>query len=142
MKNIKRHGLFLIVVVLIACAPSSFVRQAPGWKNIEIREGLSYDDAWAKIVDVITAKYDIEIIDKASGYIRTAWQLGIVKGTRADRYRGRITIKVIQKENILKVKTEAHWFSPQGGWIEGQDSSFTRDVYSALMGTVGRGVTE
>ncbi|MCH9002520.1 MAG: hypothetical protein IIC02_08085 [Planctomycetes bacterium] len=133
--------LFLLTT---GCAPRTFVRSAPGWKVIEFREGLvnNYDEAWQKTVDTIARNWDIEVLDKDSGYLRTAWLHGIV-GASYERYRGRLTIKYPRVKNAdkLEVKTDAQWLATQPlGWVSGFDSTFQRDVYSALSGRLGRTV--
>lgn len=134
----------LMIAALTGCAPRSFVRSAPGWKVIELRDGLknNYDDAWQRTVDTIARNWDIEILDKDSGYLRTAWLHGIV-GASYERYRGRLTIKYPEVKNPdkMEVKTDAQWLAKRPlGWISGFDSTFQRDVYSALSGRLGRTV--
>jgi uncharacterized protein YfaQ (DUF2300 family) len=132
------------VLLTVGCAPRTFVRSAPGWKVIELRPGLenNYDDAWQTSVDTVARDWDIEIMDKASGYLRTAWTYGISGGSY-ERYRGRITVKYpnVKAPEKAEVKTEAQWLrdSPLG-WITGFDTSFQRDVYAALSGRLGRTV--
>jgi len=133
-----------MIVALTGCAPRSFVRSAPGWKVIELRDGLknNYDDAWQRTVDTIARNWDIEILDKDSGYLRTAWLHGIV-GASYERYRGRLTIKYpeVKSPDKMEVKTDAQWLATRPlGWIGGFDSTFQRDVYSALSGRLGRTV--
>ena len=130
--------------VVCGCAPRSFIRSSPGWKVIELREGLkdNYDDAWQRTVDTVARNWDIEILDKESGYLRTAWLHGIV-GAAYESYRGRITIKYpdVRTPDKLEVKTDAQWLERRPlGWITGFDSTFQRDVYSALSGRLGRTV--
>ena len=135
------------VLFTTGCAPSTFVRSAPGWKTIEFRPGLvnNYDEAWQKTVDTIARTWDIEILDKDSGYLRTAWLYGISGGPMV-RYRGRITVKYpeIKMPEKVEVKTSAEWW--QSGnvyaqrWVKGFDSSFQRDVFTELAGRLGRTV--
>ncbi len=134
----------LMIAALTGCAPRSFVRSTPGWKVIELRDGLNnnYDDAWQRTVDTIARNWDIEILDKDSGYLRTAWLHGIV-GASYERYRGRLTIKYpkVKSPDKLEVKTDAQWLAARPlGWVSGFDSTFQRDVYSALSGRLGRTV--
>jgi hypothetical protein len=65
----------LVAIITTGCAPNTFVRQSPGWKTIEFHSGLvnNYDEAWQMTVDTIARSWDIEILDKGSGYLRTAW---------------------------------------------------------------------
>ena len=134
----------LMIAALTGCAPRSFVRSTPGWKVIELRDGLNnnYDDAWQRTVDTIARNWDIEILDKDSGYLRTAWLHGIV-GASYERYRGRLTVKYpdVKGPSKVEVKTDAQWLATRPlGWISGFDSTFQRDVYSALAGRLGRTV--
>jgi hypothetical protein len=138
--------IILVAAALLvcgACAPSSFVRSSPGWKVIEVREGLSNDcnKVWQTTVDTVARNWDIEMMDKESGYLRTAWTYGISGGIY-NRYRGRLTVKFAAGQcNKLEVKTEAQLLADYyGNWIEGFDTSFERDVYSALSGRLGRTV--
>lgn len=126
------------------CAPKSFVRSAPGWKVIELRDGLDgkYDEAWQTTVDTVARDWDIEIMDKSSGYLRTAWVHGI-SGGDYERYRARITVKYprTDKPEKAEVKTEAQWLQDRPmGWVTGFDMTFQRDVYAALSGRLGRTV--
>ena len=136
-----------LVLLTTGCAPKSFVRSAPGWKTIELRPGLvnNYDDAWQKTVDSIARSWDIEILDKDSGYLRTAWVYGISDGPQI-KYRGRITVKYpeIKMPEKVEVKTSAEWWA-RGSlyapiWVKGFDSSFQRDVFSDMSGRLGRTV--
>lgn len=136
--------LAIAPIGLTGCAPKSFVRSAPGWKVIELRNGLrdSYSDAWQTTVDTVARNWDIEILDKDSGYLRTAWMHGISGGSY-ERYRGRLTIKYpeVQHPEKLEVKTDAQWLNDRPmGWVSGFDTAFQRDVYSALSGRLGRTV--
>jgi len=129
------------------CAPKTFVRSAPGWKMIELNDALvnNYDEAWQKSVDTIARNWDIEILDKDSGYLRTAWVYGISGGPQL-RYRGRITLKYpeIKTPTKTEVKTAAEWWASGNlyapVWVQGFDSAFQRDVYSELGGRLGRTV--
>ena len=94
------------------------------------------------MVDTVARDWDIEVLDRASGYLRTAWLHGIAGGSY-ERYRGRITVKFPQVVDVskLEVKTEAQWLKSRPfGWITGFDSTFQRDVYAALSGRLGRTV--
>ncbi len=136
-----------LVLLTTGCAPRTFVRSAPGWKTIEFRPGLvnNYDEAWQKTVDSIARNWDIEILDKDSGYLRTAWVYGISDGPQI-KYRGRITVKYpeIKMPEKVEVKTSAEWWAYGGPyapiWVKGFDSSFQRDVFTELSGRLGRTV--
>lgn len=139
----------LMSISLVGCMePNTFVKgQASGWKAIEFNDQTkgNYDVAWQKTVDTIAKNYDIEMMDKQSGYLRTGWTYGI-SGGEMNRYRGRITVKfpTIDKPDKLELKTEAEWLSDMyygGMWVPGWDQSFQRDAYNALSGRLGRTVS-
>ena len=145
----KRHLLIGVALVCLACAgagcaPNTFVRgQSSGWKSIELNPTVKgkYDLAWQKTVDTIARDYDIEIMDKDSGYLRTGWTYGIAGGSFT-RYRGRLTVKfpAVKDPGQLDVKTDAQWLLDNSYWIQGFDRSFNRDVFTALSGRLGRTV--
>lgn len=143
--------LFVFAISVAGCAPATFVRQPAGWKTIELRPEMqnSYKDAWQVAVDSIAREWDIEILDKESGYLRTAWKYGIAgtTGTQIARYRGRISLKfsTVRAENPEKaeIKTEASWYDPSYYlWIPGYDTTMQRDVYEVLSGRLGRTVPQ
>lgn len=136
------------LVFVVGCAPASFVRQPAGWKTIELRNDMqeSYTKAWQVAVDTITRQWDIEILDKDSGYLRTAWKFGI-SGTTGAGYRGRISLKfaTVEEGNPKKIelKTDASWLDTYNNlWIAGYDSALQRDVYEVLSARLGRTVPE
>lgn len=140
------HVVTPLVLGLLAsgCAPKTFVRSSPGWKVIELRPGLlkNYDEAWQTTVDTVARDWDIEILDKQSGYLRTAWLYGI-SGGPYERYRGRLTVKFpqVKEPEKAELKTEAQWLEDRPlGWVSGFDSAFQRDVFTALSGRLGRTV--
>lgn len=145
MQATRLTCLVAVLLMGVGCAPKSFVRSAPGWKAIELHDGLKgkYDEAWQKTVDTVAREWDIELLDKDSGYLRTAWLHGI-SGGNYQRYRGRLTIKFpeIKDPTTVEVRTQAQWLVNINRlvWINGFDTSHQRDVYTALGGRLGRTV--
>jgi len=143
----KRLATAVLVVFATGCSmtPKTFVRSAPGWKTVELHDALkqNYDEAWQKTVDTVARSWDIEILDKGSGYLRTAWQYGI-SGGNPQYYRGRLTVKFAEIKNPdkVEVRTQAQWLQYRQSltWVDGFDTAFERDVYTALAGRVGRTV--
>jgi len=135
----------LLLIPACSSMPKTFVRSAPGWKAVALHDQLSndYDTAWQKVVDTVARTWDIEIMDKQSGYLRTSWQYGI-SGARPQVYRGRLTIKFsdIKQPTTVELRTHAQWLQNRQSlyWVDGFDTDFERDVYTALAGRVGRTV--
>jgi hypothetical protein len=113
------------------------------WKSIEVREGMTKDVVWRVMVDSLSQNFDLEVLEKDSGYARTSWKYtymvkDMVKGQVSERYRNRIIVKTIGEDwKTVQVKCEAHWLGKHG-WIMGYDSRLLEDVYGDLQGRIGR----
>ncbi len=136
-------ALLLAVLLLGACAPTTFVRtMEPNWNTVEIRKGLSGDDAWDAVVDLAARRFDIEVLSKEDGYLRTGWSYSWT-GKLNNYYKVRAVVKFSPNKDQVEIKTEAHYFS-QGvlgigqGWQMGTDERLTSTMRTDVMGKVGR----
>jgi hypothetical protein len=135
--------LSLISLVIISCAPKTFIRTMdPGWNAVEVREDLTFDVAWKSIVDLIARKFDIEVISKEDGYFRTGW-LYTWTGKLDEYYKVRAIIKFKPDKRVVEIKSEAQHFAPGflgigRGWEMGTDELLTTTLRSDIMGKVGR----
>ena len=129
----------ICVAVLSACAPKTFVRvMEPTWTSIELRTGVQYEDAWKESVDVLAKKFELEVIPKDGGYIRTAWIHTWWKaGVLTENYRVRAIIKFTPDRRQVDVKTEAHYLEG-GSWVLGTDTRLLQTVKTDIMGVIGR----
>ena len=144
MKTKILSCIAICILICFACnqPPETFLKtyDEPGvWKSIEVREGLTKEDAWKTVVDAIAQKFDLEVLDKESGYLRTSWKFSyIIQGKVSDKYRSRIIIKFQSGEaKLIQVKSEANWLETDG-WILGYDTRLLEDVYGDLHGRIGR----
>ena len=94
---------------------------------------------WTTTVDAMARSFDLEVMDKPSGYIRTTWKFTFINsGEVIDRYRARIVVKFQGTDwTTLEVKSEANWLSERG-WEVGYDSRLLEDVFGDLQGRIGR----
>ena len=130
-----------LVLVFVGCAsmfvPKSFIRtMEPTWASIEIREDIDYDRAWAMVVDLLARRFDLAVIEKDTGYVRTAW-LYTWTGKMKENYRVRVTAKFGADKIKVDVKSEAHFGGP-GKWVIGTDTRLLSTLKSDIMGSVGR----
>ena len=144
-----RRSITLLVVaclvILIGCAmpPKTFRKtyDEPGiWKVVDVRQGLEKDVVWRMLVDTLSQKYDLEVLEKNSGYLRTSWKYTQVSrfGTVSDRYRSRIVVKLLGTDwGKVQIKCESNWLSDRG-WLMGYDSRLLEDVFGDIQGKVGR----
>lgn len=118
---------------LAGCAPATFVETMnPNWASVEIRKNLEYDSAWEKVVDTLTRRFDLEVVTKESGYIRTGW-LYTWTGKLDSAYKVRVTVKFNQNRNKVDIKSEAIYKSYMG-----TDTLLVRTMKSDIMGAVAR----
>jgi len=136
----KKIILILITTIgLVSCGSSSFVRTSNvPWSTIELRDGLSYDKAWNETIDVIAARFEMDMISKDGGYARTGWTYTWnTKGNYTKKYRNRVIMKFSPDRAKIQVKTDAQ-FSKLGKWQNGFDSRLLQTIKQDIMGAVGR----
>jgi hypothetical protein len=126
--------LFLVAGCM---APRTFVKtMEPSWASIEIRTDVPYDQAWEAVVDTLVKRFDIEIISRQDGYIRTTW-LYTWTGRVMENYRVRVTAKFSPDHTKVEVKSEAE-YGGQGLWVMGYDTRLLETIKTDVMGTIGR----
>ncbi len=137
--------LVLLSIVAIAglavggckSAPTSFVRVSePGWSTVEIAPGMTYDEVWESVVDILAKKFDMEMLNKESGYIRTSW-IYTWTGTRTESYRVRATVKFTPKREQVQVRSEAE-YGTEGERIMGTDDRLLTTLKTDIAGVVAR----
>ena len=79
MKRILSFAFTLVITLsVVSCGmlkPASFQRALDGgeWSSIMVRDGLSYDKAFGEVMDVIGRRFELDMISKDGGYLRTNW---------------------------------------------------------------------
>lgn len=134
MRKVLLPFLFFPLLFLSGCsAPETFIRtMEPTWATIEIRDGVQYESAWKTVLDLLIRRFDIEVSDKESGYIRTGW-LYTWTGQYTEVYRVRVTIKFNKDQNSVDVKSEAYFRE-----FVGYDTRLLQTIKTDIMGTIGR----
>ena len=131
----------VIFITFIGCSstPESFIKAyEPSWTSIEIRENLNFESAWSQVVDVLAKKFELEMISKDGGYIRTSWIYTWWKiGQRTENYRVRAIVKFSANGKNVDIKTEANYLDDDQ-WIVGFDDRLLETVKTDIMGLVGR----
>lgn len=130
----------MIGLMLSGCGagkPKTFTKTLSGeWSTFEIREGVSYDRAWDIALSSLVKEFDLEMAQKADGYIRTAW-LYSWSGKYQPSYRVRVTAKFNDARTTLSIKPEAQFLQGEM-WLMGTDSRLVSTLKTDLMGTMGR----
>ncbi|SFS35133.1 hypothetical protein [Lutibacter maritimus] len=75
--------------------------------TIVVNPDVSEDDAWKLLSSIVTTEFDVlEVIDKETGYMRTAWQ---VEGFSGSTIRTRIIVKLGDSnplKYVMKISSE------------------------------------
>lgn len=137
----KRNCLLialLALVLLAGCAPKTFVKTLePTWATVELREDITYNEAWNTVVDTLVKDFDMEVLSKRDGYVRTNW-LYTWTGKVRESYRVRVTCKFSPDHEKLEMKSEAEYRNHLTGWTRGYDTRLLSTLKSDIMGKIGR----
>lgn len=117
--------------------PVTFVQTLEhSWATIEIVENMEYEKAWSAVVDLLVRRFDLEVLSKENGYLRTTWLYSWMGELRED-YRVRVTIKFSFDKSKVEIKSEAN-YQRASGWVIGSDTALLQTLKSDIMGTIGR----
>lgn len=90
--------------------------------NIEVNAAKTEDEAWKIMSQIVTGAFDIlEIADKETGYIRTAWS---VKTFKSNTIRTRVIVKLGDTKPLKYVVKIVSEQSGKGGTSVKEDDSF------------------
>ncbi len=135
----KIIAMFFAASIMSACAfaPSTFVRNQPGWSVIELADGVSKDSAWGKVADALKER-DLEFdkIDKDAGYMRTAWNYRL-SNKNNQTYATRVIVDFPTNGKTIKVKTQAQFLN-DGRWEEGFDVNYQSTFKEEIASVIGR----
>jgi|TARA_B110000240_G_scaffold98015_1_gene110964 hypothetical protein len=140
MKKIKLNiTLLLIAFILFSCGPTNFIKTSDvTWSNIELRDNITFDQAWNETIDVIAGRFEMEMISKDGAYARTGWIYTFnTKGSYTKNYRNRVIVKFSPDRTKVQIKAEAQKGS-NGNWVNGFDSNLLKAIKGDIMGVVGR----
>lgn len=145
MKKILLAAIGFVALLLSSCGavkPSGFVKATDGgtWTSILIREDLTYDKAFAEVLDVIASRFEMDMISKDGGYGRTNWIYTWNKsGKYTEKYRTRVIFKFSADRTKVNIKTEAE-FGGDPNWVKGYDTRLLSTMKQDIGGVVGRTV--
>ena len=94
-------------------SPASFVRstaEAPAMRNIEMREGLTHQQAMRMLGDALAQRYVVDVVDPRAGFVMTTWQASLSRDGVPDlRYRTRFVARFVDDWRALQLHSEARW---------------------------------
>lgn len=108
-----------------------------GWVLIELRDGISYENAWQDAVDIVAKQFELEMVSADAGYARTSWTTWRFDSANRPDYRVRVILKFAPRRDSLSIKTDAN-FRRGDRWVVGSDTALLETLKTDIMGVVGR----
>jgi hypothetical protein len=146
LTGIMKRIIFLVmltgtVMMFNSCRvrlPKTFVQATDGgsWTQIVLKDGQDYDRIFAEVLDIVSRRFEMEIISKESGYARTQWTY-TWNNKGKYQYRMRVTFKFSIDRKTLELKTDAEYGNGDR-WIRGFDGELNRTIKQDIMAIVGR----
>jgi LEA14-like dessication related protein len=131
MKQMK-WGARLIMgtaLLLLGCASVEAV-----WKTLPEVKQTSYENAWSVVVGCVSEKFDLEVTDSGSGYLRSAWKVN-KDFLGQNQERTRITVRIESREPLkIKLKAERQTFSSwTHDWVDaGNNEKIEKQILEEL----------
>lgn len=128
-------------VVLLGCgtgAPDSFMRMTKQyWEVVDIKPSIKYDDAWERVIYIITKKFELEMISKEDGYVRSAFGPSyFTEDMQNDKYQVRIVAKFTPDKKKLEFKIESRIWDGKI-WLNGSDVRVAANMRKDFLNSLG-----
>lgn len=128
-------GLFVMIALGCASVKDWHKGQAE-WMRVQIHENFDFTKAFATALDLLTEKYEMEMINKDGGYARSAWNYYRKSGGGVDqKARVRVTLKFNHDRTQLSVKTEVQRLI-KGEWVDGYSDVLGRQTRDDIQGVL------
>lgn len=128
-------GMFVMIALGCASVKGWHKGQAE-WMRVQIHENFDYNKAFSTALDLLTEKYEMEMINKDGGYARSAWNYyRKSNGLTDDKARVRVTLKFNHDRTQLSVKTEVQRLI-KGDWIDGYSDVLGRQTRDDIQGVL------
>ncbi len=140
MRNGLNLAIVTLFVLIIGCgtgAPDSFMQMNKQyWEVMTIKQGIGYEDAWQRVIYIITKKFELEMISKEDGYVRSAFGPSYFsEDLLNDKYQIRIVAKFTPDKKRLEFKIESRIWDGKM-WRNGSDvrvaANMRRDFRNSL----------
>ncbi len=112
--KIRMFQSFILTLILMfaGCglgAPESFMQMnRQYWESMDIKSTIKYDDAWQRVIYIITKKFELEMISKEDGYVRSSYgQSYFSEDIQNERYQIRIVAKFTPDRKKFEFKIES-----------------------------------
>lgn len=128
-------GMFVMIALGCASVKGWHKGQAE-WMRVQIHENFDYNKAFSTALDLLTEKYEMEMINKDGGYARSAWNYyRKSNGVTDNKSRVRVTMKFNHDRTQLSVKTEVQRLI-KGDWVDGYSDVLGRQTRDDIQGVL------
>ena len=137
-KKMKKLMMLVIsAIILTSCGSSkSWHKGQAEWMRVQIHENFDYNKAFSTALDLLSEKYEMEMINKDGGYARTAPNYYRKSGGGIiEKLRVRVTLKFNHDRTQLSVKTDVQK-RKKGDWIDGYNDKLGRQIRDDLQGVL------
>jgi len=136
-RSLAASLVMVAAALLMGCGgPPNFVKTPEvQWTKVPVRPDVAYDRAWDSVVGLLVKHFDMEVLSKQDGYMRTSWFYRWT-GELTEDYRVRVIVKFSGDRSTCEVKAEAEEGGP-GDWVMGTDSRLLQEIQGAIRGTIG-----
>lgn len=130
--------LAFVAILLTGCASTkSWHKGQAEWMRVQIHENFDYNKAFSTALDLLSEKYEMEMINKDGGYARTAWNYYKKSNGRVDKnLRVRVTLKFNHDRTQCSIKTDVQKLKKHDEWIDGYDTKLGRQVRDDIQGVL------
>ncbi len=138
----KKYCYFLVcmtLTLLSSCGSSNFIKGEAGKTSVQIADRITYEAAFDDVVSVLFRDFEIEMINKEAGYIRTTWKTTWTAkpGQKPQKdYRVRVVINMSPTRKRIDILSEAEKLKG-GYWIKGNDTRLLETIRKDIAGNVG-----
>jgi hypothetical protein len=124
-----------------SAAPATFVRstaEAPAMRNVDVRDGLTHQQAMRTLSDALSQRYVIDVVDPRAGFVMTTWQASLSREGVPDlRYRTRFVARFVDDWHALQLHSEARFARGDEADV-GYDSAQLDSLATDLRGKLGK----
>jgi hypothetical protein len=142
MKNrIFQTMVFSVILLFAGCglgAPESFMQMnRQYWESMDVKPAIKFDDAWQRVIYIITKKFELDMISKEDGYVRSSYgQSYFSEDIQNERYQIRIVAKFTPDRKKFEFKIESRMWDGKI-WHNGSDVRVAANMRKDFLNSLG-----
>ncbi|MBP6673587.1 MAG: hypothetical protein KA247_10580 [Bacteroidetes bacterium] len=139
--RIYQSIVFPAILLLAGCglgAPESFMQMnRQYWESMDVKSTIKYEDAWQRVIYIITKKFELEMISKEDGYVRSSYgQSYFTEDIQNERYQIRIVAKFNPDRKKFEFKIESRVWDGKI-WHNGSDVRVAANMRKDFLNSLG-----